>query len=86
LTCRAVGSGTSANLIGVGELMSESLVGAPAASAGGNTVLCVPVTAPAVGTGFDSTAAQTVDLTATFSISNAGNGITCHQFRLISPN
>jgi hypothetical protein len=37
LTCRAVGSGTSANLIGVGELMSESLVGAPAASAGGNT-------------------------------------------------
>lgn len=86
LTCRAVGGGTSANLIGIGELQSESLIGSPAPSAGGNTRLLVPVGAPAVGNGFDSTAAQTVDLTAQFSIANAGNAITCHQFRLISPN
>lgn len=86
LTCRAVGAGTSANLIGIGELQSEALIGAPAPSAGGNTSLLVPVGAPAVGAGFDSTAAQTLDLTGTFSIANAGNAITCHQFRLVSPN
>lgn len=86
LTSRAVGSGTSANLIGIGEFQSEALVGAAAPSAGGNTSLLVPVGAPAVGSGFDSTSAQIVDLTAQFSVANAGNAITCHQFRLISPN
>lgn len=86
LTCRAVGSGTSANLIGIGQFQSESLIGSAASSAGGNTSLLVPVGAPAVGNGFDSTAAQTLDLTATFSIANAGNAITCHQFRPVSPN
>lgn len=86
LTARAVGDGTSANLIGIGELQSEALVGAPAASAGGNTCLLVPVGVPAVGSGFDSTVAQTLDLTAQFSVANAGNAITCHQFRIISQN
>lgn len=86
LTARSVGASTSATLLGIGQLQSEALVGSVAPSAGGNTNLLVPVGTPAAGTGFDSTAAQTVDLTAQFSISNAGNGITCHQFRLISPN
>lgn len=86
LTCRAVGAGTSANLIGIGEFQSESVVGSPLPSAGGNGVLLVPVGAPVVGAGFDSTAAQTLDLTATFSIANAGNAIQCHQFRLQSLN
>lgn len=86
LTCRAVGSGTAANLLGVGRFQSEALVGSPLPSAGGNTSLLVPVGAPAAGTGFDSSAAQIVDLTAQFSIANAGNSITRHQFRLISPN
>jgi len=86
LTARAVGSGTTATLFTIGRLQSEALVGAPLPTAGGNTCLLVPVGTPAVGTGFDSTSAQIVDLTAQFSVSNAGNGITCHQFRLISPN
>lgn len=86
LTCRAVGAGVSANLLGIGEFQSESVVGSPLPSAGGNGVLLVPVGAPAVGTGFDSTAAQTIDLTATFSIADAGNAIQCHQFRLQSLN
>lgn len=86
LTCRAVGATTTANLIGIGEFQSESVVGSPLPSAGGNGVLLVPVGAPAVGAGFDSTAAQTIDLTATFSIANAGNAIQCHQFRLQSLN
>ncbi len=86
LSCRAVGSGTSANLIGIGEFRGESVVGSPLPTVGGSGSLLVPVTAPAVGTGFDSTAAQTLDLTAQFSIANAGNAITCHQFRAISLN
>lgn len=86
LTCRAVGSGTTANLLGIGEFQSESIVGSPAPTAGGNGSLLVPVGAPVVGAGFDSTAAQTLDLTATFSIANAGNAIQCHQFRLQSLN
>jgi hypothetical protein len=35
-----------------------------------------------VGTGFDSTAAQLVDLFATWSVANASNSITCHQFHI----
>lgn len=86
LTCRAVGAGTSANLIGILRFQSESVIGSPAASAGGNGSLLLPVGAPVVGAGFDSTVAQTADLTAQFSTANAGNAIQCHQFRIQSLN
>lgn len=86
LTCRAVGDGTTANLIGIGVFQSESVVGSPLPSAGGNGSLLVPVGAPAVGSGFNSSAAQNVDVTAQFSVSNAGNALTVHQGRIVSPN
>lgn len=86
LTCQAAGSGTAATLIGIGDFQSESIIGSPANSAGGNGSLLVPVGAPAVGSGFDSTAAQTLDVTATFSIANSGNLLQLHQGRIISPN
>lgn len=73
LTVRAVGSGTSANLMGIGTLQASVAV-----LANGNVLL--PATAPAVGTGFDSTAANLVDLTANWSAT--GNSLTCHQFSL----
>jgi len=79
LTCRAVGSGTSANLMGIGTLTSESVVGA---AAGTTLTASLPASAPAVGNGFDSTAAQTVDLFATFSVANAGNSIQVHEFTI----
>jgi hypothetical protein len=75
LTVRAVGSGTSANLIGVGNWTSESVVGSASGTA--LSALC-PASAPAVGTGFDSTVSNILDLQATFSLT--GNSITCHQF------
>jgi hypothetical protein len=76
LTCRAVGSGTSANLYGTGILTSESVVGATAGTA-------LPAgLAAGVGTGFDSTATTVVDLFGTFSISNAGNGITVQEYTI----
>jgi len=77
LTCRAIGGGTTANFMGQGTFMSESVQGA---AAGFMAVASLPASVPAVGTGFDSTAAQILDLFATWSISNAANSIQVHQF------
>jgi len=76
LTCRTVGSGTAATLMHTGVFLS---------SAGNPIVSMLPATAPAVGTGFDSTAAQTVNLFATWSLNNA-DSILCHQYHLEATN
>lgn len=86
LEARAIGSGTSAALLGIGKWLSESVIGSPLPSAGGSGLLLLPASAPANGTGFDSTAAQQIDLFATWSISNAANSIQVHQFSLESLN
>lgn len=83
LTCRAIGGGTTANLMHQGAWISESVVSAPAGTAG---TFMLPASAPAVGAGFDSTTAQTVDLFATWSIANAGNSIQLHQMKLVALN
>lgn len=78
LTCRAMGNSTSANLMGIGHLRSEAIVGAAANTAGGNGDLNAPVGAPAVGTGFDSTVSNTLDL---FFTQTVGTGtMTVHQY------
>lgn len=77
LRVSAVGNSTSGKLRGGGSLtgimftLTAGQVDAP------NTPPClmVPATTPADGTGFDSTAALTLDFWAGFSISNAGNAI-----------
>lgn len=73
LTVRAVGSGTTANLMGIGHFDCSTALLAV-------TTALLPATAPAVGSGFDSTATQVVDLTANWSAT--GNSLTCHQFCL----
>lgn len=84
---RAIGASTTANLIGVGKWTSRASLNAPAVgTTTGVGVVLLPDTAPAVGTGFDSTAAQQVDLFATFSVSNAANSILCHTAELVSCN
>lgn len=87
LTCRAVGISTTANLIGMGKWISRASLNAPAVgtTTGVGTVL-LPDTAPVVGTGFDSTASQILDLFATFSIANASNSITLYQYSFESVN
>ena len=85
LVCRAIGSGTSANMMGIGSFESRALVGSAAAGAGYAGAALLPDTAPAVGTGFDSTVANIVDFFATWGTSNA-NSITCHQYVLESLN
>lgn len=83
LVCRAIGAGTSANLLGQGYWRSEAVIGAAAPTAGGAPAHVLPYNAaPAVGTGFDSTAAQTLDFYATWSVANAANSILLHQFSL----
>jgi hypothetical protein len=79
-TARAIGGSTSANLMHDGLFTSEAVIGSPLASVGGQGTLALVNSAPAVGTGFDSTAAQVVDLFATWSVANAANSITTHQF------
>ena len=86
LTCRAIGGGTSANLIGQGKMTAQSLsLTAVADSATTPATLLLPNTTPAVGTGFDSTVAMVVDLFGTFSLNNA-NAIQLQQYWLESMN
>lgn len=91
LTCRAVGATTTANLMGVAHLHGTMFTKTIAATdlwgrvsaadaAVSDVTMMVPVTAPAVGTGFDSTASQTLDFFAGFSVSSASNGIQVQNY------
>lgn len=85
LVCRAIGNGTSANILGTGKLISRASLNAPAVgTTTGVGVVLLPDTAPAVGTGFDSTITNVVDLFATFSVANAANSLTLHKYKLQS--
>jgi hypothetical protein len=76
LTTRAVGGSTTANMLMTGEAKSLILSGGP--------LILIPATAPAVGNGFDSTAAQQVDFFVTWSTASASNTITLHGYELWS--
>lgn len=82
LTCRSVGSGTSATLEGQGKVSGVMFTSTAAQVDGVNTMttLLVPATAPGVGTGFASTTSQQVDFFTGFSISDAGNNVTIRQY------
>lgn len=85
LTCRAIGGSTSANMMHTGKWTSEAVIGSAVPGTGSSGVLLIPASAPAVGTGFDSTAAQQIDFFGTWSINNA-DSILVHQFTIDSPN
>jgi hypothetical protein len=81
LTTRSVGQTTTATFMHTGQMTTGS------AAVGASPLVgtwMIPATAPAVGTGFDSTIANVVDLAAIFSLS--GNSIQAHQFALESIN
>jgi len=84
LYCRAVGSGTASNFFGFGRFQSEAVVGAPLPSAGGNGSLIAPVGTPAVGTGFDNTAANAIDVFFTQTV--ATGSMTVHNYRVDALN
>lgn len=80
VTVRAIGNGTLANALCTGNFTSRAVIGSPAVTAGGIGEVMLPDTAPAVGTGFDSSAAQAINVFATWSVANAANSIQLHQF------
>lgn len=82
LTCRAVGSGTAANCMGIGHLRGRmfTFTAAQVDQVNIGDSMMVPTTAPAVGSGFDSTAAQTLDFFNAFSISSASNTIQIQNY------
>lgn len=89
LTCRSIGSGTSATLMGQGWVGSRAFIDLGATgdiTTSGHPFLLVPETTPAVGTGFSSNASQQVDFQAACSVSNAANAIQLEQYWLGSMN
>lgn len=84
MTCRAIGNSTSANVFGFGNFQSEAVVGAPVNTAGGNGSLICPVGAPVVGTGFDSTIANIMDLFFTQTV--ATGSLIVHKYKIESLN
>lgn len=96
-TCQVVGTGTTAKCLGIGKLSgvhftttagSTDSWGRSAAADNpiSHVTLCVPTTAPAQGTGFDSTISNLLDFYVGFSISNSGNQITVYDYEVESLN
>jgi len=84
LACRAEGQTTTANLMGFARFQSEAVIASAANAAGSNGTLIAPVGAPTVGTGFDSSAAQALDLFFTQTV--ATGSMTLEQYRVESIN
>jgi hypothetical protein len=82
LSCRSVGTGTSATLFGQGFWLSEAniLTALPATGPGPGGSLLPFNTAPVVGTGFDSTIANALDFRFTQTV--ATGSMTMHQFMI----
>lgn len=77
LVCQAYGGGTNTTLFPKNcRFMSESVIGSPAATAGGAGELLLPFnTAPVAGNGFDNGPSHVLDLRGTHSVSNASNSV-----------
>lgn len=80
VVCRSVGAGTLSTLFASSTFTSEAVVGAAATGAGGVGVILAPVGAPAVGAGFDNTAANAVDMFFTQTV--ATGSLTVHQYEI----
>jgi hypothetical protein len=94
LTVRTVGSGTSAAFMGqswvIGAMFTKTAttvdadrgvnVGFSAGAETTDAAIMGPETTPTVGTGFDSTAASTLDFWVGFSINNAANNVTVQGY------
>ena len=91
LTCQLTNTGVGgaiAKFMGIGELKGVMFTKTAGQTDGANTEsnIMVPVTAPALGTAFDSTISQILDFWVGFSISNAGNGVRIDQYEVEALN
>jgi len=85
-TARQVGNSTNTQLMWTGKFVSRAVVGSGAAGSTGVGILLIPEAAPAVSTGFDSTAANAIDLQYTWSVNSASNSIQLQQYSLAFKN
>jgi hypothetical protein len=78
----SIGSGTAAKFLGMGIVNGIMFTNTAAQVDAVNTTgeFPVPATAPAVGTGFDSTIANILDFWTGFSISNSGNAVQIYDY------
>jgi hypothetical protein len=78
IVCRAVGSGTSSNAMTIAEYagITETT----------GLVKINPASAPAVTSGFDSTTATQINVSAIFGTASASNSLTLHEYVLESLN
>lgn len=87
LTCEKEGSGTLCQLRGVsrwsGQMIQQGGTAGADSATLSNTIV-MPNTASALGTGFDGTIANNLDLWVAQSVSNAGNGFQLQQYRVTS--
>lgn len=97
--CQVEGSGTAAKLLGMGVLSGTQFTRTAASVDGwgsnagftaianvSDATIIVPDSAPAQGTGFDSTISNILDFWVGFSISNAGNGVQVQMYDVESLN
>lgn len=82
LQCRAIGSGTSANCLGMATVSGVMFTVTAGQTDGANTqtILQAPATAPGVGAGFDSSIANILDFWTGFTISNGANQIQLQAY------
>lgn len=87
LTCRSIGNGTLAQLMGAGMLVGRGIC-PPGATAGANYTAGMGSSSftegvPTLGTGFDSTVANTFDFFLTMGTSSASNGFQLQQYDVV---
>ena len=82
LRVASVGAGTSGTLLGHGRIAGRPWIasGATADFAQGFGGLVLPITAPAAGTGYDSTVSNTLDFFVGLSASDAGNAVQVFNY------
>lgn len=86
LTSQAQGNGTLTQLKGQAEIKGQMIQQGGTAGADSATlsnIAMYPNTAPALGTGFDGSIDNTLDLWVAQSVSNAGNGCRVDQYRVV---
>jgi hypothetical protein len=87
LTCEKEGSGTLCQLRGQARLTGQMIQQGGTAGADSTTLTntaLYPNTASALGTGFDGTVANGLDLWVAQSFSGAGNGFQLNNYRVVS--
>jgi hypothetical protein len=82
------GSGTTAKFLGIGVLngIMFTLTAGQTDGVNSSASMMVPATAPAVGTGFDSTIANVLDFWTGFSISSASNTVQIYTYTVEALN